>query len=68
MREGIARYPLRVGMRTHSGVAAKMFETLAKHDVNIMMIHFEIKISRIIDAIPACSKNTARDLDFGRGQ
>lgn len=38
------------GMRTHSGVATKMFETLAKHGINIMMISTsEIKISCIID-------------------
>ncbi len=40
-----------VGMRTHSGVAAKMFETLAAHKINIMMISTsEIKVSCIIDA------------------
>jgi aspartate kinase len=40
-----------VGMRTHSGVAAKMFETLAKHGVNIMMISTsEVKVSCIIEA------------------
>ncbi len=39
-----------VGMRSHSGVAAKMFETLAQNDVNIDMISTsEIKISVIID-------------------
>ncbi len=39
-----------VGMRTHSGVAAQMFETLAKHGINIMMISTsEIKVSCIID-------------------
>jgi aspartate kinase len=39
-----------VGMRSHSGVAAKMFETLAKEGVNIDMISTsEIKISVIID-------------------
>jgi aspartate kinase len=39
-----------VGMRSHSGVAAKMFETLAKHSVNIDMISTsEIKISVVID-------------------
>jgi aspartate kinase len=38
------------GMRTHSGVAKKMFETLAKHGINIMMISTsEIKISCVID-------------------
>ncbi len=40
-----------VGMRTHSGVAAKMFETLAKHGINIMMISTsEVKVSCVIDA------------------
>jgi len=39
-----------VGMRSHSGVAAKMFETLAHAGVNIGMISTsEIKISVIID-------------------
>ncbi|MBI4838101.1 MAG: aspartate kinase [Nitrospirae bacterium] len=39
-----------VGMRTHSGVAAEMFETLAKHSVNIMAISTsEIKVSCLID-------------------
>jgi aspartate kinase len=39
-----------VGMKSHSGVAAKMFETLALEDVNIDMISTsEIKISVIID-------------------
>ena len=39
-----------VGMRSHSGVAAKVFETLARHSVNIDMISTsEIKISVVID-------------------
>ncbi len=38
-----------VGMRSHSGIAAKMFETLADEGINIMMISTsEIKISCII--------------------
>ncbi len=38
-----------VGMRSHSGVAAKMFDTLAKEGVNINMISTsEIKISVVI--------------------
>ncbi len=38
-----------VGMRTHSGVAAKMFKTLSDNSINIMMISTsEIKISCII--------------------
>ncbi len=37
-------------MRSHSGVAAKMFEVLAREGVNIMMISTsEIKISCVID-------------------
>ncbi len=39
-----------VGMRSHPGVAAKMFETLAKAGINIDMISTsEIKISVIVD-------------------
>ncbi len=39
-----------VGMRSHSGVAAKMFETLAREGVNIEMISTsEIKISVVVD-------------------
>jgi len=38
-----------VGMRSHSGVAARMFEALAKHKINISMIATsEIKISVVI--------------------
>jgi aspartate kinase len=39
-----------VGMRSHSGVAARMFEVLARENVNIDMISTsEIKISVVID-------------------
>lgn len=39
-----------VGMRSHSGVAARMFETLAHEGINIGMISTsEIKISVVID-------------------
>ncbi len=39
-----------VGMRSHSGVAASVFETLAKEGINIGMISTsEIKISVVID-------------------
>src|SRR5690606_16870581 len=38
-----------VGMRSHAGVAAKMFEVLAQEGINIMMISTsEIKVSAII--------------------
>lgn len=40
-----------VGMRTHSGVAARMFEALAEHGINIIMISTsEIKVSCVIEA------------------
>jgi len=40
-----------VGMRSHSGVAATMFETLAREGINIMMISTsEIKISCVVEA------------------
>lgn len=52
VRDDIAKVSIiGVGMRTHSGVAAKMFETLAKNNINIMMISTsEIKISCIVDS------------------
>jgi len=40
-----------VGMRTHSGVAARMFESLGKEKINILMISTsEIKVSCVIEA------------------
>jgi aspartate kinase len=49
--EGVAKLSIvGVGMRSHSGVAAKMFETLAREDINIDMISTsEIKISVVVD-------------------
>jgi aspartate kinase len=39
-----------VGMKNHSGVASKMFNTLAKENINIMMISTsEIRISCVIE-------------------
>jgi len=39
-----------VGMRNHSGVASMMFSTLARENINIMMISTsEIRISCIIE-------------------
>jgi len=51
LREDLSKISIvGVGMRTHSGVAAQMFETLAKHGINIIMISTsEIKVSCIID-------------------
>jgi len=40
-----------LGMRSHAGVAARMFQTLARESINIQMISTsEIKISVVIDA------------------
>jgi len=49
--EAIAKVSLvGVGMRSHSGVAARMFAVLSREGVNIMMISTsEIKISCVID-------------------
>ncbi len=49
--EAIAKVSLiGVGMRSHSGVAAKMFEVLSREGVNIMMISTsEIKISCVVE-------------------
>ena len=39
-----------VGMRSHAGIASKMFETLAKEGINIRMISTsEIKVSVVVD-------------------
>jgi aspartate kinase len=38
------------GMRSHAGVASKLFETLAKENINIQMISTsEIKVSCVVD-------------------
>ncbi|HTG01463.1 MAG TPA: aspartate kinase [Nitrospirota bacterium] len=52
IKEDIAKISIvGVGMRSHSGVAAKMFSALAKEGINIMMISTsEIKISCVIEA------------------
>ncbi len=40
-----------IGMRSHAGVAAKMFETLAKENIDVQMISTsEIKVSVVVDA------------------
>ncbi|MEJ2696838.1 MAG: aspartate kinase [Candidatus Sulfobium sp.] len=51
MRDDISKVSVvGVGMRTHSGVAARMFQTLAGHSINIIMISTsEIKVSCVID-------------------
>jgi len=49
--EAIAKVSLiGVGMRSHSGVAAKMFDVLSREGINIMMISTsEIKISCVVE-------------------
>lgn len=49
--EGVAKLSIvGVGMRSHSGVAARMFETLAAEGINIDMISTsEIKVSVVLD-------------------
>jgi aspartate kinase len=51
VNEAIAKVSLvGVGMRSHSGVAARMFATLSRDGINIMMISTsEIKISCVVD-------------------
>jgi len=51
MRTDIAKVSIvGVGMRSHFGVASRMFDTLAKKGINIMMISTsEIKLSCVID-------------------
>jgi aspartate kinase len=40
-----------VGMRSHSGIASKMFQTLSQEGINIQMISTsEIKVSCVVDA------------------
>src|SRR5436189_4972833 len=53
--EGIGKLSIvGVGMKSHTGVAGKMFETLAREGVNIEMISTsEIKVSVVIDLAKA---------------
>ncbi|HUG09509.1 MAG TPA: aspartate kinase [Opitutaceae bacterium] len=57
-----------VGMRTHSGVAASVFQTLADHNINIDLISTsEIKISIVIDLDKADEAARAVHKAFGLG-
>lgn len=57
-----------IGMRSHSGVAADLFEALAESQVNIQMISTsEIKISVIIDAADADRAMNVAHAKFGLG-
>lgn len=67
--DGIAKLSVvGIGMRSHPGVAAKMFETLAKEGINIDMISTsEIKISVIIKLADADRAARAVHDAFGLG-
>jgi aspartate kinase len=57
-----------VGMRSHAGIAAKMFDTLAREGINIQMISTsEIKISVVLNEkyleLAVRSLHDAFDLD-----
>jgi aspartate kinase len=67
--DGIAKLSVvGIGMRSHPGVAAKMFETLAANNVNIEMISTsEIKISVIIKLADADKAARAVHDAFGLG-
>jgi aspartate kinase len=58
------------GMRSHPGVAAKVFETLAEEDINIEMISTSpIKISCVIrsDAVPQAVRALHSAFELGEG-
>ncbi len=58
-----------IGMRSHSGVAAKMFEVLGKAGINIQMITTsEIKISVIVDEASVDQGANVVHTGFGLGQ
>jgi aspartate kinase len=58
-----------VGMRSHSGVASKMFDVLAKNEINIDMISTsEIKISCVVEGIKGKAAAQAIHKEFGLGK
>lgn len=71
--EGIVKVSIvGVGMRSHAGVASKMFSALASENINIQMISTsEIKISVVVDEkyleLAVRSLHTAFDLDRETG-
>jgi aspartate kinase len=68
--EGVAKLSIvGIGMRSHSGVAAKMFEAMARERVNIEMISTsEIKISCVIRKTHAERAVRAVHRAFGLGK
>jgi len=58
-----------IGMRSHSGIAAKMFSSLARNKINIDMISTsEIKISCVINRKQATKAVRAIHKEFGLGR
>ncbi len=70
--EGIAKVSVvGVGMRSHSGIAARMFKSLAAEKINIQMISTsEIKISVIVDEkdVAKAVKALHRQFKLGRSK
>ena len=68
--KGVAKVSIvGVGMRSHSGIAYRMFDALAKNNVNIEMISTsEIKISVVIRKADADKAVRALHKVFGLGQ
>lgn len=66
-QDGIAKLSVvGIGMRTHSGVAAKLFDALAKGGINIQMISTsEIKIAVIIEETKIAEAATLAHTAFG---
>ncbi len=57
-----------IGMRSHSGVAARMFRALAKAKINIQMISTsEIKVSCVVDESRAVEAVRVLHREFGLG-
>ena len=58
-----------IGMRSHSGVAARMFECLGRAGINIQMVSTsEIKIAVIIDENEAVRAARLIHSEFGLGR
>ncbi len=70
MEEDIAKVSIvGVGMKSHSGVAYRMFEALAKANINISMIATsEIKISVVIKKDKADAATQVLHKVFGLGK
>lgn len=68
-QDGIAKLSVvGIGMRTHSGVAAKLFETLSHGGINIQMISTsEIKTAVIIDEAKVAEAANLAHEAFGLG-